>query len=580
MPFDQFTIEQLAGDLLPEPTLDQKIATGFHRTVTCNVEAGVHIEENRVNQVVDRVNTTGTAWLGSTLECAQCHDHKYDPFRMRDYYQFFAFFNNTPQEVEEPSKPTDVSHDFIGPYMELPQSRKHIARVQALKKQLDTQNTELADLKKRTESDFEAWLNTGPTNTPGVIKVLLAKPPASRSPKERKQLRAHYVKHDPEHKALNARIKSLREKIKGAEPDKTLVMVEMPAARETHIMKRGNYLETGEPVTAGVPGFLHRFDPELPVNRLGLARWLVDRENPLVARVVVNRWWGEVFGHGLVATQEDFGVQSAPPSHPGLLDWLAVEFMDSGWDMKHMMKVIVTSATYRQASRITPALLSADPKNRLYARAPRFRLDGERIRDTALTISGLLSTQMYGKPVMPYQPDKVWRQIGRNEPKWKEQMDANRWRRAVYIVYRRAAPYPSLVNFDAPDRGSCTVKRTRTNTPIQALTLLNNPAYIEMALALADRILQNAPSADRASRIAYGVQLATGRTARDEEIQILGDALSARMQVLAAAPGQAADIVAAASRAYAPGHGNVDELAAWLYLGNILLNLDEVVTKG
>lgn len=765
MPFDRFTIEQLAGDLLPEPTVDQKIATGFHRTVTCNVEAGVHIEENRVNQVVDRVNTTSTAWLGSTLECAQCHDHKYDPFSMKDYYQFFAFFNNTPQEVEQPSKPTDVSHDFIGPYMDLPDDPDTAARKTSLTRELETLTARQkaldngagfetwAEAARDTASnrvdwvafavrsfastggegyrlledgsvlvtgdvpdkatytvradttltrlhavrldalthesmagkgpgrgnaprpniilhEFDAWIVTaegvtnpvtfrkahagfsqknwavagaidanpktgwaiapefgkdhwavfeakspltlkegdrlrfslrqdlglgrvmgrfkisglaapyGKAKLPKDILKLLAKAPGLRSAKETNRLRAHYRKVDPAYTSLSERIAKVQKSLKAVTPDKTLVMVEMPEARKTHIMKRGNYLDTGERVTAGVPGFLHDFDPELPRNRLGLARWLVDRDNPLVARVTVNRWWAEIFGHGLVETVEDFGVQSAPASHPELLDWLAVEFMDSGWDMKHVLRLMVTSTMYQQASRVTPALLAADPKNRFYARGPRFRLDGERIRDTALSISGLLSPQMYGKPVMPYQPDKVWRQIGRNEPKWVEQMDANRWRRAVYIVYRRAAPYPSLVNFDAPDRGNCTVKRNRTNTPIQALTLLNDPAYIEMALALADRILQNAPSRDTAARIAYGIELATGRTARDEEIEILGEALASRAKALAAQPGQGAGIVAAASKAYAPKHKNAEELAAWLYLGNILLNLDEVVTKG
>jgi hypothetical protein len=499
MPFDQFTIEQLAGDLLPKSTRDQKIATGFHRTVTCNVEAGVHAEENRVNQVVDRINTTSTVWLGSTLECAQCHDHKYDPFSTKDYYQLLAFFNSTVLEVEVPTKVSDVQNDFIGPYMNLA---------------------------------------TDSTNDIGP----------------------HLVK--------------------TYKPQKTLVMVELPAPRETRIMKRGNYLTTGDTVEPGVPQVLHPFDADLPRNRLGLAQWLVDRRNPLVARVTVNRWWAELFGQGLVTTPEDFGVQSEPSSHPELLDWLAVEFMESGWDMKHILKLMVTSEIYRQDSSVSPALLEADPKNMFYARAPRFRLNAERIRDNALSISGLLSTEMYGLPTMPYQPPNTWRLVGRNPPKWEEQADDNRWRRAVYIVHRRAVPYPSMVNFDAPDRSTCTVKRMRTNTPLQALTLLNDPAYVEMALALADRVLRDAPGDDFASRIDYAVRLATGRGARKDEIRILGAALTRQSQALAETPGRGAEMVQAASKVYRPGHADLNELAAWLYIGNILLNLDEVVTKG
>ena len=262
------------------------------------------------------------------------------------------------------------------------------------------------------------------------------------------------------------------------------------------------------------------------------------------------------------------------------MDWLAVEFIESGWDMKHVLELIVTSETYKQDSRLTEEMLENDPKNILYARAPRFRLDAEGIRDNALMISGLLSTKMYGEPTMPYQPPGVWNQTGRGEPKWEEQENEDRWRRAIYIVYRRAAPYPSLVNFDAPDRATCTVKRARTNTPTQALTLLNDPSYVEMALALADRILSEAPKEDTASRIGYGISLATGREAREKEIKILARALAQQQQILAKNPEKAGMLVKGASSVYKLKHKNIEELAAWLYIGNMLLNLDETITKG
>ncbi|NIP17217.1 MAG: DUF1553 domain-containing protein, partial [Xanthomonadales bacterium] len=311
-------------------------------------------------------------------------------------------------------------------------------------------------------------------------------------------------------------------------------------------------------------------------NRLALARWLVRNDNPLTARVAVNRWWAELFGNGIVATLEDFGTQADPPTHPDLLDWLAVEFMESGWDMKHVLKTIVTSHAYRQSSRMTDSLLERDPRNLLLARAPRFRMDAERLRDNALAVSGLLSTGMHGKPVMPYQPPGLWRQTGRNEPKWVEQKDQNRWRRGIYIVYRRAAPYPSMVNFDAPDRGACTVNRPRTNTPLQALTLLNDPAYVEMALALADRILNEA---EGPSRLDHAFRLVLSRAPGRAEATRLRALLDERLSHFRSNPEAAGNLLTNPTFVYQPEHPDRTELAAWLYLANVLLNLDETMTK-
>jgi hypothetical protein len=581
MPYDRFTIEQLAGDLLPDSTLQQKVATGFHRTVTCNVEAGVHPEENRVNQVVDRVNTTGTVWLGVTMECAQCHDHKYDPFSMKDYYSFFAFFNNTPLEVSEPKSVNDVSHDFIGPYMEMPVPPAQQKLAGELDKQIASATKQRKSLAKDSGSGFDAWQSGATTSVdkqPKGIAAILKKPSGKRNKKDLAKLQAHYAKTRPAIRKLDLELQRLRKQRAELTPDKTLVMVELDEPRTTRVMERGNYLSPADEVSPDTPGHLPAFSAQLPRNRLGLARWLVDRDNPLTARVHVNRLWAEIFGNGIVATLEDFGTQAEPPTHPDLLDWLAVEFIESGWDVKHILRTIVSSRAYRQSSKVTPDLLEKDPRNLLLARAPRFRLDAERVRDNALAVSGLLSEKMHGKPVMPYQPPGLWRQTGRNEPKWIEQKDENRWRRGIYIVYRRAAPYPSMVNFDAPDRGACTVKRPRTNTPLQALTLLNDPAYVEMALALADRVLTGAP--DPATRIDHAFQLVLSRLPTNAEKKRLESLYQDRLARFTADPKAADTLLKNPACVYRPKHPSHPELAAWLYLANVLLNLDETMTKG
>ena len=762
MPFDQFTIEQLAGDLLPNATIAQKVATGFHRTVTCNVEAGVSPEGNRVNQVVDRVNTTGTVWLGITLECAQCHDHKYDPFSMTDYYAMFDFFNHTPLEVQLPSNKTDVSHDFIGPYLELPLSSAQEEQVRDLDSQLAQLQADRTSRLRNQEQAFRAWktrhsegaaanrewrtlqvtkfTSTGgekheiledgsillsgkvpataiytveatsklssiaqlklealphpslPGKGPGrgdaqrpnfVLKefavnlhrdgkvhpIGLHRPRASfsqdnwdvqglldRNPKtgwainpkfgkphwatfellkpietanatltftlpqdwgmgrvignlrlsarsevgpdpelpedllailkkpsdrlnkaQQKKLRAYFEKEHPALKEIDARIASLKKQRNSIKGNQTLVMIEMKERRKTHILKRGNFLSPDAQVTADTPTRLPKLGEDASGNRLDLARWLVRTDNPLTARVAVNRWWAEIFGNGIVATLEDFGTQSEPPSHPELLDWLAVELIESGWNMKHILKAIVLSNAYRQSSRITSVHTEKDPRNLLLGRAPRFRMDAERLRDNALAVSGLLSTRMYGPPVMPYQPPGLWRQTGRNEPKWVEQKDENRWRRGIYVVYRRAAPYPSMVNFDAPDRAACTVKRPRTNTPSQALTMLNDPAYVEMALALADRILTEAESP--ATRTPYAFRLVLSRPGTPREVQIVNELVRERLEHFHSNPQDAEQLLQNPNFVYKPRSRNLSELAAWFYAASAFLNLDETITK-
>jgi len=566
MPFNQFVIEQIAGDLLPKATAAQRIATGFHRTPTCNVEAGVHPEENRFNQVVDRVNTTGTVFLGTTLECAQCHDHKYDPIAMKDYYSLFAFFNNTPLEVKQLGK--GVTWDFYGPTMDLPIDEMRAAKLKTLGAKKDAAQKRVKDLRKDLAEE---------PNPPKNIAAILRK--ANWSKKEKATLEKNFKTKYPILKKEELKLLALAKQFNALKSPTTLVMVERAKPRETHVMRRGSYLSPGDAVASETPTALHPFNMNWPRNRLGLARWLVDADNPLVARVTVNRWWAEIMGRGLVATQEDFGKQSEPPTHPKLLDWLAVEFMERGWSMKHIHKLIVMSATYRQSSRVTPALLATDAANKFYARAPRLRMSAEMVRDNALTISGLLSTKMHGPPIYPPQPGNIWRHVGRNAPKFNVATDENRFRRGLYVVWRRGAPYASFVNFDAPDRGTCVVQRPRTNTPLQALTLMNDEAYVEMALAFAGRVLAEAKGDGPEAKIEFAFKAALSRSPRPAELKFVKSLLLKRHAFFEKNTKAAAEIIGGIKGWKAPKGLDAAELAAWFFIANILLNLDETITK-
>jgi hypothetical protein len=329
-------------------------------------------------------------------------------------------------------------------------------------------------------------------------------------------------------------------------------------------------------VEPGTPRVLHAMDEGLPQDRLGLAQWLVDRDNPLTARVIVNRWWAEIFGRGIVATLEDFGTQGEPPTHRELLDWLACELMDSGWSMKHVHRLIVTSNMYRQSPKLTPELLRRDPYNLLLARAPRYRLPAETLRDNALGVSGLVAHKLGGPPVFPPQPEGVWRHVGRNEPKYATSTDEDRYRRGLYVFWRRSAPYPSFTSFDAPDRASCVVQRPRTNTPLQALTLLNDPQFLEMTLALAERIAGDRSELTIDQKVRYGFRLCVAREPSAVELQHLEAVFRQELTHYQQHPDAAQAIVGKRSGERIDAH----ELAAWFHIANILLNLDETITRG
>ena len=773
LPFDQFVVDQMAGDLRPDANGASRIATGFHRCTTVNVEAGTDPEENRVLAVVDRVNTTGTVFLGATIACAQCHNHKYDPFTQVDYYRLLAYFNNTEAEIT----PSGSSRQFTGPKMALPMSAEQAARRQELADQLKSLEEQQAarqvealalekslvrqiadasespverhvlpiasfdsaggatpvtlpdnsilltednpekdvytvtvytDLKSITgfrletliddalpgkgpgrgdaerpnfvlnelvvraapknddsvaksvvltgaEADFTqgnfapaeaidgdtkqgGWAinpqfhkphhldvrcrepigfdggtvltfelhqnyggsrtigrlrlsavtgNAGAPKLPQAVVAALKKAEGKRNKAERKAVEEYCLSMDPKMQELRSAMAKTREQLDGVQPPSTLVMVEMPAARNTAVMKRGNFLDLGPTVQAGTPASLHPSAADALPNRLGLARWLVDDKNPMLARVTVNRLWAELFGRGIVATQEDFGAQCEPPTHPELLDWLAVEFQqgaDAGhaWDMKRLLKLIVTSAAYRQSSRVTPELLRRDPYNLLVARGPRFRLPAETIRDNALAVAGLLNLKHGGPPVYPPQPEGIWRVTGEVDNKYYTSSGEDRYRRGLYTIWRRSAPYPSFVNFDAPERSSCVVQRPRTNTPLQALTLLNDPVYVEAAGALARRMTNEAPSADDVGRVEFGFGLVVGRKPSKEEQAVLREVLHQELPRYQADPATTKKLLVAAHLDQAKPAMNeaaAAEWAAWYHVAEILLNLDETITK-
>lgn len=534
MPYDKFTIEQLAGDLLPHATLDQRIATGFHRATTCNVEAGVDPEGNRTDQVIDRVNTTGTTWLGITVGCAQCHNHKYDPITQQEYYELFAFFNNTPIEVKQDAEKS-VSFSFYGPKLSLPEESSRVTRRNELQKQIENIDQQIAALEGTKQ-----------------------KSPLAEAQKQKRELAA--------------------ELDRLAMPT-TLVMQEMDKPRDTTLLIRGDFLHRGDRVEASVPAVLNDFPADAPRNRLGLARWIVDAQNPLAARVAVNRWWHEFFGRGIVATLDDFGTQGDRPTHPDLLDWLAIWLQENEWSMKATHRLIVSSSTYRQSAKRSTAGVSSDPDNRWLARGPRNRLSAELIRDNALSISGLLINQMDGPPIYPPQPDGLWHQTGRNEPVFRVAKDHDRHRRAIYVVWRRAAPYPSFINFDAPDRMTCVAKRPNTNTPLQALTLLNDEVYVEIAKAMAIRIMRETSARSLESQLEYAMQIALARTPTRDELSLLRELFDAEYDELGSDKERVAQLLQGMEWLQMSIPKDHQTWGAWFSVCNAILNLDETISK-
>lgn len=743
LPFDQFTTEQLAGDLLPNPTQEQRVATGFHRNTMVNTEGGVDDEEFRIAAIVDRVNTTMDVWMGSTLGCAQCHNHKYDPFSQKEYYRLFAFFNSTEDRGTKLTTTLPVLGAKERPVWE--KLDAEIARLQSL---LDTPTPELAasqmkweahgagkdtawivlniaemksaqgtqlvrqadgsvlatgpspdtetytlsaasDLKGitafrlevlpdnslpekgpgRHDGDFvltefqvtsggqpvslwnpsadisltynpiEAALDNDPstgwsvapqlglahvavfetvpdTGLPGGtvftftlkqtsgenatigrfrlsatasprplrathptgVAGILALPREKRTPAQQDELSRYYRSIAPELNATRAQQTSLRKKQAALEKVTTLVMRELPRPRATHVLLRGNHKrpDPEQPVEPGVPAVWHSFPTNAPANRLGLARWLVHPDNPLVGRVVMNRLWARYFGRGLVETSEDFGARGEAPTHPELLDWLAAEFAERKWSLKAMHRQMVTSATYRQSSRVTPDLLERDPYNRLYARSARLRLDAEAIRDNTLAACGLLNRHVGGPSVFPYQPDGVASNPYSVEL-WQTDTDGNQYRRGLYTFWRRTAPYASFGPFDAPSREVTCDRRPRSNTPLAALTVLNDRVYVEAAVALGRRMLSEVEGSPE-NKARHGFRLSLARLPTDPELRHLVALYQASVASFRKDKAAAAALLKEGSAAEAKGLDPA-EWAAWTLVANVLLNLDEMLTK-
>jgi hypothetical protein len=560
--YDQFTTVQLAGDLLPGATVEQKVATGFHRNTLTNHEGGVDQEQFRVEAVVDRVNTTGKVWLGLTLGCAQCHDHKYDPLSMRDYYAMFAFFNSD-MEVNIPA---------LVPY--LPRQAGGLTGARAKKLQAleakakSYREKQLAARRKR----WEKALAPGQARfLPPAVQAILRIPQGSRSPKQARALEDYLAAQDPILVALERQIALLRRSGRVQVLAQTLAL---GPARNTHVLVRGDFLRKGAEVTACTPAVLPALKAGRTPNRLDLAKWLVAPENPLTARVAANWVWHKFFGRGLVATLEDFGTQGETPSHPELLDHLAGEMARRGWSLKALHRLIVTSATYRQSSHVRAEVRARDPYNVLLARQARLRLEAEVVRDVTLASSGLLVRTVGGPSVRPPQPPGISELTYANSVRWVESRGADRYRRGLYTWFQRTSPYPMLMIFDAPDSNLCCVRRERSNTPLQALTLLNDAVFVECARGLGQRVLRQ-EKGEVGAQLKVAFRLCVARlpsTAEQARLRKLFDEL----RELAAE--DSAEATKLAGPGWPAGVTPV-EAAAWTAVARALLNLDEVVMR-
>lgn len=537
MAFDQFTIEQIAGDMLPNPTVAQKIATGFHRNHMLNGEGGRIAEESRVDYVVDRVDTTFTVWLGLTAACARCHDHKYDPLPQKEYYQLYAYFNNVAE-----SGGVDRRNSTAAPVIELP-TEEQTKKIEAARAKLHRFIGDYFLGRLAKDTDVKKTFQSAKSELTDAQNAVVI----------------------------------------------TMIMEERKEPRETFVLVRGLYNKYGDKVKAGIPKALPHLPEGTPNNRLGLAKWLVDRNNPLTARVIVNRYWQMFFGAGLVKTSEDFGAQGETPSHPELLDWLACEFMDPSpppspprsegvphaWDAKAMHRLIVTSAAYRQSTRVGPTILEKDPDNRFLTRGPRSRLNAFMLRDQALALSGLLVEKIGGPPVRPYQPPGIWEDFSFNQIRYKQDKGEKLYRRSLYTFWRRSIGPPNM--FDTAARQVCTVRQPRTNTPLHALTLLNDVTYVEAARVWAQRLMEEGGKTP-AQRLHLAFRMATARqpTAAEQAVLLRGfERALAQYQK----DREGALKLVNAGEFPRDARFDVAELAAYSAVANMILNLDETLTK-
>ena len=591
LPFDQFTIEQLAGDLLPDATISQRIATGFLRNTLSNREGGADLEEYRVNQVVDRAVTTGTTWLGLTIGCAQCHDHKFDAFSQRDFYQFYAFFNdaeevnfNAPLAGErEPWEVTKAEYDRRRAELLAPVATS-LAELQADWEQ------RLLFAEANPGQDF-SWdraleligLQWGQNLGEGQLEgINIIKTPLKlRTQDQRDRLLDYFLKAAPSAlseklvplkvQELNTGLDALAKTVRPV--TRAPGMTKSPVPRRSYIHVRGDFRRRGDEVQPVTPGVLPSLNSAGEPDRLVLARWLTAPGNPLVARVTVNRLWQELFGRGIVGTSENFGVRGDLPSHPELLDWLASEFKSGNWSIKAILRHIVLSETYCQSSAARPELSIRDSRNTLVARQVRLRLSGEAIRDSALSASGLLSTTLGGPSVKPPQPASVSKEGYSNL--WEPVTGPDRYRRGIYTFIQRTTPFAQFVTFDLPDTSRSCTRRERSNTPLQALNLLNDPTFFEAAAALAERIGRESPGSDM-QRLRHAYLLTLAREPTKEESQYLVDYLLRQRSLLASDKMAASELL---NRHRSLNEGESVVGAEWVVLCSVLLNLDEFVNR-
>ena len=520
-PFDQFTIEQIAGDLLPNPTTEQLVATAFHRNTMTNNEGGTNDEEFRNVAVVDRVNTTFTVWMGTSIACAQCHTHKYDPITQTEFFRVFAILNNTADADRSDESPT-------------------------LPFWADGQLEKKAELEKQI-ADLEA-----------VVK--------GKKPEEMKPDREKLV--------------VLKKQLAEVKPLTTVpVMKELTGAqrRKTRLQFRGNFLDLGDEVTEGVPAVFHAMPKDAPKTRLEFAKWLVSAENPMTARVIANKLWEQIFGVGIVRTSEEFGTQGEQPSHAELLDWLATEMVAQKWDVKKFVKLLVMSAAYQQSAKVTPEMFERDPENRLLARGPRVRLSAEMIRDQALSAAGLLSPKTLGPSVRPLQPNLGVSAAFGGSIDWTTSTGEDKFRRGIYTQWRRSNPYPSLSTFDAPNRDACVVRRGRTNTPLQALVTMNDPVYVEAAQALARRAIEKGGKTTT-EKATFAFKACLVRPPTEKEVERLVKLYDDSKAKFAK---DATKATQHATNPLGPLPKGVEaaDAAAWTVVANVIMNLDEMLMK-
>lgn len=577
MPYDQFTVEQLAGDLFPDAAHSQKLASGFHRNNMHNGEGGRIAEETRVENVFDRVETTATIWMGATFTCCRCHDHKYDPFTLKDYFGLYDIFN---QMSETGQGRGGQAPPVINMATSADQERIDVAdaKVQAMAKEV-----EAFEWIKFPRDAGKPLVESDASKLPGNLSATLAKvEPKNRGVDALLEAIGYFETDgkDAEYvKVLKRLLAVVRAKVSAQNSvPKVMIMDQLPKARQTFILNKGAYDKPTDIVVQGaVPALLvEKTDGEAGqrLTRLELAQWLVSPRNPLTARVTVNRFWQAFFGTGLVKTVEDFGLQGEKPSHPELLDWLATDFVASGWDVKALHKKIVMSATYRQASKLTPHLLERDPENRLLARASRYRMPSWLLRDVALATSGLLSTKMGGPAVKPYQPEGIWEEATFGKKTYQQDHGESLYRRSLYIFWRRIVA-PTMF-FDNATRQTCTVKSLRTNTPLHALTTLNDITYVEAARVLAQRTMEH--TADSDAQLERIFQIVLSRPPSPPELEIVKSRWEILRQQYAADPESAKGLLAVGEF---PRNENLPavEHAALTGICQLVLNLDEALTK-